>query len=85
MTTKQVFLTLSCLLLLVVAGQSDIVWAQESHQMQQDSERHQNNLRSVWNHGGVMMSSEAMLRDPALRVTLQTGVKCIFFARIFLS
>ena len=69
MKTKQVFIILSCLIFFVVAGQTN-VWAQELSQVQQDKERHQNNLRSVWDRGGVIMGSEAMLRDPEFRDAL---------------
>jgi len=55
MTAKYVSVTLSCLLLIVIAGHSDIAMAQESSTLQQDSERHQNNLRSAWDRGGVIM------------------------------
>jgi len=79
MKTKQVFLTLSCLILFVIAGQAS-TWAQELSQVQQDSERHQNNLRSVWDRGGVMMSSEAMLRDPEFRAAL--GVSLAYYREI---
>jgi len=70
MKTQQVFFTLSCLLLLVIAGQPDVVRAQESPQVQQDRERHKNNLRSAWDRGGVIMSSGSLLRDPAFRAAL---------------
>ena len=70
MTTKQVFFTLSCLLFLVIAGQSNIVRAQESLQVQQDRERHKNNLRSHWNGGGASIGTEALLRDSGFRAAL---------------
>jgi Ni/Co efflux regulator RcnB len=70
MKEKQAFLTLSCLLLLVIVGQSDVARAQESLKMQQDRERHQNNLRSAWDRGGAVMSSESLLRDPTFRDAL---------------
>jgi len=67
MTTKQVFLTLSCLLLLVIAGQLSIVRAQESIQTQQDSERHQNISRHIWHGSGRSIANDTLLRDPAFR------------------
>ena len=70
MTTKHLFLTLSCLLLLVIMGQSDIVLAQESSQVQRDNDRHQNNLRSAWDGRGAMIHNEILLRDPEFRAAL---------------
>ena len=70
MKMKTVFLTLFCLLFSVITGQSNDVQSQESPQVQQDSERLMNNLRSAWNRGGVIMASEVLLQDTAFRVSL---------------
>jgi len=48
----------------------DIAQTQESPQVQQDSERHQNISRSFWEGRGVSISTEALLRDPAFRTAL---------------
>ncbi|MCL2710990.1 MAG: hypothetical protein FWE95_08920, partial [Planctomycetaceae bacterium] len=79
----QVSIILTCLLLLVVVGQPNVAQTQELSQVQQDSERHQNNLRSAWDRGGVMMSSEALLRDPEFRAAL--GVSDEYYQGILKS
>ena len=82
MKTKQIF-TLSCLLLLAITGQSDSAWAQKSSQVQQDRDRHNNNLHSSWNGGGASISTEALLRDPAFRTAL--GVSDEYYQKILAS
>jgi len=78
--TKQLFLTLSCLLLLMMAGQSNVAQAQESSQVQQDSERHKNISRSLWDGRVTSISTEALLHDPAFRAAL--GVSDEYYQKI---
>ena len=67
MTTKHVFITLSCLLLLVMAGQSDAVRAQLL-----DREWHKTNFRAGWDGGrGAIWSNEQVLQlNPGFRAAL---------------
>ena len=70
MKTTQIIITLLCLLLSAIVGQLNVALAQESPQVQQDNERHQNILRSTWDGRVAMISTEALLRDPEFRAAL---------------
>ena len=68
MKTKQIFFTLSCLLLLVITGQSDVARAYDLR----DRDRHKNNLRAHWDDGRASMSTTASLfwNSPEFRAAL---------------
>jgi Ni/Co efflux regulator RcnB len=70
MKTKQMSLTLLCLLLFAAMGNSQLV-----AQSQSDSERHQNILRSFWDGRGASISTEALLLDPEFRAVLSVSAE----------
>jgi len=83
MKTKQFFLTLTCLLLWVIMGQSNVAQTQESSKTQQDSERHQSISRSFWDGRGTSISTEALLSDREFRAAL--GVSDKYYQEILAS
>ena len=87
MKTKQVFLAFLCLWFFAMMSNGQLfVQSQQADppadgaRIQQDSERHKNISRSLWDGRVASISTEALLHDPAFRAAL--GVSDEYYQKI---